>query len=157
MGKLLEVTKPIVNVEKGIGRGEWFALSLLTAITALTCILFPLISTHLVEPYVIGVYGQSGRLAHGNFVIMTIMFAMVALFPLSFFNYGRRVKVLDPYLSGMDAAKVSRFADSTGDVQEVQMGNYYLKKTFNEPRLFRVGVASGVALSVLLFAFLLLP
>jgi len=157
MGKLLEVTKPIVNVEKGIGRGEWFALSLLTAITALTCILFPLISTHLVEPYVIGVYGQSGRLAHGNFVIMTIMFAMVALFPLSFFNYGRRVKVLDPFLCGMDATKVSRFADTAGNVQEVQMGNYYLKETLNEPRLFRIGVASGVALSVLLFAFLLLP
>jgi ech hydrogenase subunit A len=157
MGKLIEVTRPIINVEKGIGRGEWFALSLLTAITALTCILFPLISTHLVEPYVIGVYGQSGRLAHGNFVIMTIMFAMVALFPLSFFNYGRRVKVLDPFLCGMDATKVSRFADTAGNVQEVQMANYYLKEAFNEPRLFRIGVASGVALSVLLFAFLLLP
>ena len=157
MGKLLEVTRPIANVEKGIDRGEWFALSLLTAITALTCILFPLISTHLVEPYVIGVYGQSGRLAHGNFVIMTIMFAMVALFPLSFFNYGRRVKVLDPFLGGMDATKVIRFADTAGNVQEVQMGNYYLKETFNEPMLFRIGVASGLALSILLFAFLILP
>jgi ech hydrogenase subunit A len=156
MGKLLEVTKPIVNVEKGIGPGEWSALYLLTGITALTCILFPWISTYMVEPYVIGVYGQSGRLAHGNLVIMTIMFAMVALFPLSFFNYGRRVKVLDPYLGGMNASGGNRFAAAAGDVQEVRMANYYLTRTFNEPRVFRIGVAAGLALSCVLFAFVLL-
>jgi ech hydrogenase subunit A len=157
LGKLLEVTKPIVNVEKGIGAGEWIALYLLTGITALTCILFPLISTYMVEPYVIGVYGQSGRLAHGNLVIMTIMFAMVALFPLSFFNYGRRVKVLDPFLGGMNAKGGSRFEGPAIGVQEVQMSNYYLTEVFNESKIFRIGVFAGLALSAILFAFLLQP
>jgi hypothetical protein len=105
-----------------------------------------------VEPYVIGVYGQSGRLAHGNFVIMTIMFAMVALFPLSFFNYGRRVKVLDPYIGGSNATR-----DAAGGIHEVQMANYYLKETFNEPKVFRIGVVTGLVLSLILFGFLLLP
>ena len=154
MGKLLEVTRPIVNVEKGIGRGEWFALSLLTGVTALTCILFPLISTCLVEPYVIGVYGQSGRLAHGNFVIMTIMFAMVALFPLSFFNYGRRVKVLDPYLGGANTNGGGRYQGAAGGVHEIQMANYYLTEILNEERIFRYGIVAGLILSLALLVCL---
>ena len=156
MGKLLEVTKPIANVETGIGRGEWFALSLLTGLTALTCVLFPLLSSHMVEPYVIGVYGQSGRLAHGNFAIMTIMFAMVALFPLSFFNYGRRVKVLDPYLGGANVEGGARYQGAVGQVHALQMSNYTLSGLVPEARVFRVGIGVGLALLAALAVCILL-
>ena len=39
-------------------------------------------------------------MSQGNIVIMMIMMVMVMLFPLSFLNYGRGVKVMDAYLGG---------------------------------------------------------
>jgi hypothetical protein len=56
----------------------------------------------------------------------------------------------------MNASGGNRFAAAAGDVQEVRMANYYLTRTFNEPRVFRIGVAAGLALSCVLFAFVLL-
>lgn len=156
MGKLLEVTHPTPNIEHEIGRGEWFALTLLSCTTALTCIAFPLVSAWLVEPYVIGVYGRSGHLAHGNFVIMTIMLAMVALFPLSFFNYGRRVKVLDPYLGGANVEGGARYQGAVGQVHALQMSNYTLAGLVPEARVFRVGIGVGLALLAALVVCVLL-
>ena len=39
-------------------------------------------------------------ISQGNLVIMSIMLGMVALFPVTFFVYQRRVRVVDAYLGG---------------------------------------------------------
>lgn len=155
MGKLLQVAGPVENVELGVGRGEWFALSVLSVLTTLTCVLFPLISTHFVEPYVIAIYGQSGHLAYGNVLIMSLMLVMVALFPLSFFNYGWRGKVMDAYLGGGNVGGSTRFQGPIGVVRDVQMSNYYFADILNEAQVFRAGVAIGVVLSLFLLGTLI--
>ncbi|MBI5380764.1 MAG: NADH-quinone oxidoreductase subunit L [Opitutae bacterium] len=150
LGKLLQITGPLKNVEAGIGRGEWFALSVLSALTILTCIFFPLISKYLVEPYVTEIYGQSGHLAYGNFLIMSLMLVMVSLFPLSFFNYGWRGKVMDSYLGGANAGGSTKYHGAAGAVREVQMSNYYFGDILNEAKVFRAGVVIGLMLSLVL-------
>jgi ech hydrogenase subunit A len=154
LGKLLQVGGPVANVEGGVGRDEWAALGILSALTALTCILFPLISSHMVEPYVSEIYGQSGHLAYGNVLIMSLMLVMVALFPLSFFNYSVRGKVMDAYLGGGNVGGSTRFQGSLGVVRDVQMSNYYFADILNEAQVFRAGVGTGLALAVILFAVL---
>jgi len=156
LGKLLEVVRPIKNVERDIDPGEWFALYLLSALTAGTCLFFPLISSALVEPYVLEIFGESTRLAHGNYVIMTIMLAMVALFPLSFFNYGHRVKVMDAYLGGANLGGSTRFQGSTGLARDVEMKNYYFDDLLNEAKLHRAGVVGGAGLLMCLLEVILL-
>ncbi len=148
MGKLLQVDGPASNLERDVGRGEWFALAVLSAVTALTCILFPLISTQLVEPYVSETYGQSGHLAHGNLLIMSLMLVMVALFPLSFFNYGMRGKVMDAYLGGGNVGGSTRFQGALGVVHDVDISNYYLADILDESQVFRAGRVAGVALAL---------
>jgi len=86
---------------------------------------------------------------------MSIMLAMVALFPLSFFNYGRRVKVLDAYLGGANVSG-GAYQGAAGGVHEIQMSNYYLTDILNEERIFRYGVLAGLALSIALAVCLLL-
>jgi ech hydrogenase subunit A len=157
LGKLLQITGPVENVEKGIDRGEWFALIVLSALTMLTCIFFPLISTYLVEPYVIEIYGQSGHLAYGNLLIMSLMLVMVALFPLSFFNYGWRGKVMDAYLAGANAGGSTKYLGAAGAVRDVQMSNYYFNDILNEQKVFRTGVAIGLFLTFCLAALIFLP
>ncbi len=122
------------------------ALYGLAAATFLTCLLFPLISSHFVEPYVVDVYGRTASLSTGNIIIMTIMMAMVMLFPLSFIRYGHGVRVVEAYLGGANVNSSVRFLGSASAVEDVTMHNYYLRGLIDEAWLCRWGVIGGAAL-----------
>jgi len=154
MGKLLEVVKPREATPREFGVSEAVALYGLSAATFLTCLLFPLLSSVAIEPYVRGVYGQCASMAPGNVIIMLIMMVMIMLFPLSFINYGRGVKVLDAYLGGANVQSSVRFRGSANEVHTVTMNNYYLRNFFSENWLAKAGVISA---SVLLAVLLITP
>ena len=146
MGKLIQVVGPAERIKKELVLGEAIALYGLSAATALACLLFPLISSHFIEPYIYAVYGQSASLGEGNVIIMTIMMAMVMLFPLSFMNYGRGVKVVDAYLGGANVHSSVQFRSTADSVQAVAIGNYYLRNIFSEAWLSRWGVIGCAAM-----------
>jgi ech hydrogenase subunit A len=148
MGKLIEVVRPAERIKKELVLGEAIALYGLSAATALACLLFPLISSRFIEPYIYAVYGQSASLGAGNIIIMTIMMAMVLLFPVSFMGYGRGVKVVDAYLGGANVHSGVQFRSTADSVQDVAMGNYYLRNMFSEAWLSRWGVIGCALLLV---------
>ena len=154
MGKLIEVVKPGENVEKEIGGGEWVALYSLSVLTVVTCLCFPLISSAFIEPYIKTVCNlehlKEPLMASGNIIIMVIMMGLVALFPLSFINYGKRVKVVDAYLSGCNVDHNINFQGSAGVVQDVSMSNYYFSSFLTEATVFRAGVVTGTVLLIAL-------
>jgi ech hydrogenase subunit A len=152
MGKLLEVVNPPPRVQKELELGESIALHGLSLATFLACLLFPLISRFFIEPYVVSIYGQSADLGQGNITIMIIMMALVLLFPLTFINYGRGVRVTDAYLGGANAASSVRFVGMASQDQDVAIGNYYLRNFFSEAALSRWGVIGSAALLVILVA-----
>jgi ech hydrogenase subunit A len=156
MGKLVQVVGPAERIKKELVLGEAIALYGLSAATALACLLFPRISSFFIEPYIYTVYGQSASLGEGNVIIMTIMMGMVMLFPLSFMNYGRGVKVVDAYLGGANVHSSVQFRSTANTVQDVAIGNYYLRNVFSEAWLSRWGVIGCAALLVamLTLAFL---
>jgi ech hydrogenase subunit A len=146
MGKLVQVVGPAERIRKELVLGEAIALYGLSAATALACLLFPRISSFFIEPYIYAVYGQSASLGEGNIIIMTIMMAMVILFPLSFMSYGRGVKVVDAYLGGANVQSSVRFRSTANTVQDVAIGNYYLRNIFSEAWLSRWGVIGCTAM-----------
>jgi ech hydrogenase subunit A len=152
MGKLLEVVRPRKSAEKPLALGEAIALYGLSAATFLACLFFPLISSRLIEPYVFSVYGQSASMSQGNIIIMTIMMVMIMLFPLSFINYGRGVRVTDAYLGGANVPSSARFLGSGNAEHEVKTNNYYLRGFVSEAWLSRWGVLCGTALLALMVA-----
>ncbi len=156
MGKLLEVTADHENIESGIGARQWIALLILSGLTIALVGFYPAISSLLIEPYVIQIYGISATLGQGNIVIMTIMLALVALFPATFFVYGRRVKVVDAYLGGANAGSSTRFVGAAGEVKSMAMSNYYLSRAFGEGRLLTVGVIACTALLLVMFGVALI-
>jgi ech hydrogenase subunit A len=154
MGKLLEVVVPYQPADHRLAFGEAVALYGLSAATFLACLFFPLISSEFIEPYVLSVYGASTSMAPGNIVIMTIMMVMIMLFPLSFINYGRGVKVMDAYLGGANLQSSVRFLGSQNKPQDVAIKNYYLRSFFPEAQLTRWGV---IACSILLTFLVAIP
>ncbi len=157
MGKLVEVVGTCERVKKELVLGESIALYGLSVATALACLLFPLLSIYFIAPYVAGVYFHSAALpagdiiGQGNTIIMMIMMAMVMLFPITFFNYGRGVRVTDAYLGGANLHSSTRFLGSASAVENVTMHNYYLHDIFSETWLSRWGVLGGTALLAVMF------
>jgi ech hydrogenase subunit A len=151
MGKLLEVTRVYENIEKGISATEMIPLYILSFLTIGVCTLFPLMSSYFIEPYVIEIYGITTSMSQGNFIIMLTMLGLLALFPLSFFFYGRKVKVMDSYLGGANVESSIQFYGSAGKIQNVNLKNYYLDKYFGE-HLLRWAIILGCILSVLAIA-----
>jgi ech hydrogenase subunit A len=151
MGKLIEVVGTSERIRKELVLGEAIALYGLSAATALACLLFPLISSRFIEPYIYSVYGQSASLGEGNIIIMTIMMAMVMLFPITFFNYGIGVRVTDAYLGGANLHSSTRFLGSAGAVENVTMHNYYLHDILSETWLSRWGVVGSAVLLTVMF------
>ncbi|MDD5130406.1 MAG: proton-conducting transporter membrane subunit [Candidatus Omnitrophica bacterium] len=151
MGKLIIVTEHKDEIEERISKSQWFPLTALSVLTIVICGFFPLVSSTLIEPYCLEIYARTISMSHGNIVIMSIMLAMVMLFPLSFINYGKRVKVVDAYLGGANIHNNIQFRGSANAVKSMAMHNYYLEGYFNEVKLLKFGI---VISSVLVFAML---
>ena len=78
------------------------------------------------------------------------MMVMIMLFPLSYINYGRGVRVTDAYLGGANVPSSARFLGSGNSENEVVTNNYYLRGVVSEPWLTRYGVLCSAVLLVLL-------
>jgi ech hydrogenase subunit A len=148
MGKLLIVSERKEEIEHGISKSQWFPLVTLSILTISLCGLFPVVSTTLIEPYCLEIYARTITMSPGNIVIMLIMLAMVMLFPLSFINYGKRVKVVDAYLGGANVNNNVEFRGSAGVTQSMSMYNYYLEDYFSEKKLLKFGITICIVLII---------
>jgi ech hydrogenase subunit A len=151
MGKLLEVIGPPPENKTAFQLGQGIALYGLSIVTFLTCLLFPLVSKIMIEPYVINIYGPTTFMSHGNVVIMIIMMSVVILFPFAFLWHGH-ARVTDAYLGGANAHSSVRFVGCASQEQTVTVGNYYLREFFSESWLCRWGVVSCSAFLAVMVA-----
>jgi len=87
----------------------------------------------------------------GNVIIMLVMLGLVILFPLSFINYGKNVKVVDAYLCGANTGDGTQFTSVAQKPCQMQMSNYYLEKYFGEKLLSTCGVLSTIVLIAVMF------
>ena len=155
MGRLISVTPPSENREHGVRGYELGVLSLLAALMILATFLFPLISSYLVEPWVLSIYGQTTRLAQDNVIIMLMMLFLVVLLPLSLLYFGKGRKHLKPYMGGMTTTPAMHFTGSAGIDREVSLGNYYMGDYFGEKKVSGMGVSISIIFIVFMFAGIL--
>ncbi|MDI6867579.1 MAG: proton-conducting transporter membrane subunit [Methanoculleus sp.] len=148
MGKLVAVTRERERVEKGILEEPWAPLYLLTGLVVAATLLFPLVSSLLVEPYVLAIYGVTARMAQANVAIMILMMALLLVLPVSFMLFKRSAKHLPAYMGGRPATPGRQFVGSLGITREAQTRNYYLNDYFGEAKLFRPGLAVCTALII---------
>jgi len=151
LGKVIIVDRPHEDIEDGVNRSQWIPLTSLAVMTVLICGFFSQVAHFLIEPYVIEIYGKVMHLSSGNVIIMSIMLTMVCLFPLTFWEYGRGVKVVDAYLGGANTASGEQFRDSFGKATDADLKNYYMEEYFGEQRMSRIGVAVTIVLLAVIF------
>jgi hypothetical protein len=78
------------------------------------------------------------------------MMVMIMLFPLSYINYGRGVRVTDAYLGGANVPSSARFLGSGNAEHDVTTNNYYLRGVVSEAWLARYGVLCCAVLLALM-------
>ena len=101
MGKILSVMRHQENVETGILPEKWAVLYILTGLVVIVALIFPLISSTLIEPFVMQVYGETTRLAQANITIMLLMLGLLIIMPFSML-FSRKAPRIAPPVHGWD-------------------------------------------------------
>ncbi|OPY37484.1 MAG: F(420)H(2) dehydrogenase subunit L [Methanoregula sp. PtaU1.Bin051] len=142
MGKIISVMRDQKVVEGTVAKEKWASLYILTGLVVVVCFAFPLISSLLIEPYVLNIYGHTTRLAQANLTIMIMMLCLLMITPLSMLFYRKKpAAIAPPYMAGRPTPTHMSFAGSLGVTREVVLSNYYLPRFFGEERLFMAGTA----------------
>jgi ech hydrogenase subunit A len=154
MGKIISVMRDQTVIEDTVKKEKWAVLYILTGLVVIVCLIFPLISSILIEPFVLNIYGQTTRLAQANLSIMLMMLCLLMVMPFSMLFYRKGVDNSPPYMGGVPTEGHMRYIGSMGISREVVLSNYYLEKTFGEERLFMIG--TSLCWGLILFAAILL-
>jgi ech hydrogenase subunit A len=154
MGKIISVMRDQTLIEDTFKKEKYGVLAILTGLVVVICLIFPLISSILIEPFVLNIYGQTARLAQANLIIMVMMLCLLMIMPFSMLFYRKGVNPATPYMGGRPMNDSMHFAGSMGISREVVLSNYYLEKMFGEERMFMVG--ASLCWGLLLFAGIML-
>ncbi|NMB77654.1 MAG: NADH-quinone oxidoreductase subunit L, partial [Methanomicrobiales archaeon] len=158
MGKIITVTAGSQNIEGEVDRHEWAALASLAGLSFITTLVFPVLSTILLEPFLMANYGHVARLSQDNVIIMVLMLFLLVMMPLSVLvtQHRNHHRHLAPYMGGRTTTHDMRFSGSLGVQKKTQLSNYYLQGWFGEPRLLPAGIwlCSAVIAVMILSALL---
>jgi len=154
MGKIIATTRVHKVVEDKINTEEWIALYMLTGLTIAVTLLFPVVSSVLIEPFVMDVYGKTAHLATDNMIIMFLMIGMILLMPFSILYYRRERKHLTPYMAGMTTSADMKYSGALGIEQQTITRNYYLEKMFGETKLVKLGSVICILMIIVMFTII---
>ena len=141
LGKLAGIAGHPENVELTVHPTEWFSILLMAVLLVASCVCIPIISTWIVEPYVIQTYGTIGQdISTDNLWIGSICVVVVVI--ALFAGIGRsKKKQVDVYLSGISVDNEARsFKNSLSGQTIATARNWYMDDVFGEARIAPVGV-----------------
>jgi ech hydrogenase subunit A len=139
LGKIISVMRNQKNVEDSITKEIWAVLSILTALVVIVCLIFPLISSVLIEPFVMQIYGETTRLAQANLTIMIFMLVLLMIMPFSMLFFRKDQIMTPPYMGGRTTEGGMKFAGSLGMSRDLVLSNYYMQNYFGEEKILPVG------------------
>ena len=151
MGKIITVVPDKVHLEGKIDQNEWIALVSLAGLTVITCFIFPLTSSILLEPFLLANYGVSAQLSQDNITIMILMLFLLVVLPLSVLLPHRRHKHVPAYMGGRTTTPDMHFSGSLGMQRQMELSNYYLDSWFGEAKLKKIGIGLCTAILAVMF------
>jgi len=156
LGKMVAIMSKRENIQQNVHKEEWLVLTTLTVLTVVICLVFPVMSSLLVVPYLQATFPNVAALAlsSSNMYIMSAMLALVVLLPLLF--YGKTNKRIVPiYMAGANLGDDLTFRNSMQQPTEVSLRNWYMEDYFAEKRMNLIGVIATVVVLVIAFSILL--
>ncbi|MEG1929693.1 MAG: proton-conducting transporter membrane subunit [Anaerovorax sp.] len=159
LGKMVAIMANRENIEDKVNGHERFVLTTLTVLTLVICVLFPLISSSLIVPYILSAFPmvEAGAivlaLSSKNMIIMSIMLFAVIVLPLLFFGKTNK-KIVPIYLSGANLGDDLTFRGAMEKDVSVSLRNWYMESYFGEKKMNVIGVIATVIVIVGIFAII---
>jgi len=156
LGKMVAIVAKRENIQQNVHKEEWLVLSSLTVLTIVICLIFPVVSSYLIVPYLEAVYSTVAALAlsSGNMYIMSAMLALVVLLPLLFFGKTNK-KIVPIYMAGVNLGDDLTFLGSMEKPMPVSLRNWYMEDYFAEKRMNVIGVIATVVVLVAAFSMII--
>ena len=123
---------------------------ILVVLVILVCLIFPLISSFMLVPYLEVVFGglSGGIMSSGNMTIMVIMIAVLVLLAAMFFGKSKKQQV-PIYLAGANTGDNRTYYGSMQKEYEFSLRNWYMEKYFGEHKMNVIGDVLCVAMLVI--------
>lgn len=133
---------------------QYLSMYVHSAATLLLCLLFPLVSTYVVDPMIVQLFGSAHEvLSMSVLTTMAIMLVSVIFVPSLMFLLTRATHrdYVPIYMGGINEGDNTYFTNSFGEPEHLYLSNWYLRFEFGMRRLMRpsVIVASGVLIVML--------
>ncbi|MEI6101028.1 MAG: proton-conducting transporter membrane subunit [Eubacteriales bacterium] len=154
LAKLVAVLHHSDRLKQKVRGGEWFSLITHAILMIALFLLFPTISTYLIEPFLQNIFGIATPviISEGNTNIMIIMLFMIIILPfgIRIFTFGKKQKVVASYMGGVNVGDDREFIDSFGGHKKMYLSGWYMKSYFGEKRLLIPSEVIGAAIIIAL-------
>jgi ech hydrogenase subunit A len=155
LGKMADIMTGTENIEMNVHKGEWTVLGTLTVMTVLVCLLFPVVSSSAIVPYLADYYpGGLETLSAHNMRIMWAMLAVIVLLPMVFFGKTNK-KIVPIYLAGVNTGDDRSFRGAMDRDVPVTLRNWYMEKYFNEIKMNAIGAVSTAFVITAVFSVII--
>lgn len=153
LGKLAGIAGTPENVEIAVHKSEWASLLLMAGLLVVACVLLPLASAYLVEPYIFSVYGTVGQnISSDNLWIASICVAVVCIALFTGLGGKSKARKVDIYLAGVNRGNETRsFQNALSGTTEATARNWYMEDVFGEKKVAPVGVICNSIIMVAAF------
>ena len=154
LSKLVSLHHTKEPVRDKTHRDQYLSMGLHAAATLLLCLLFPLVSSRVVDPIVRTLFGSAHEVLGMNVLTtMAIMVVSVLFVPLLMLVLTRSTHrdYVPIYMGGVNEGDNTYFVNSYGEPEHLYLSNWYLRFEFGMRRLMRpsVIVAAGVIIVML--------
>lgn len=141
MGKLAGIAGEPDNVELTVHKSEWTSIMLMAILLVAGCVLLPVLSNVMVEPYVVSTFGLFGQdIATDNLWIASICVVVVVIALFTGLGHTKKRKV-GVYLAGVSRDDGTRaFQNALSGESLATARNWYMEEEFGEKRMAPVGV-----------------
>lgn len=142
-----------VRAKNVTSANQWVSILIHSIIMVALCFLFPLISQHLIIPYIHSIYNNAESvISNDNIIIMMIMLAAIFAVPAATWMGARHThyEKAPRYINGVNAGDQMNYIDSMGEKKRFFLANWYMEDIFGEKILWTPSIAISVVLIIAL-------
>lgn len=159
LGKLVAVVHNSERLPDTVGKSEWFSLLSQGIMMISLCILFPLTSTYLVEPFLSQMFHETlpAIISSGNLNIMMMMLCAIVILPIAvrLLTFGKQNKIVKSYMGGANTGDDRNFVNSFGDKKSMYLANWYMEDYFGEGKILKPSIILSVSAIVIFMVIII--
>lgn len=154
LGTLVAVHHHSERLKNVTKKSEWTALLSLSVLMIALCISFPLVSSYLIEPFLMEMYHTyvPNLIGIGNLYIMIMMLCTMLILPLAvrILTLGKKNKLVMSYMGGANAGDDRNFTDSFGEEKRMYLASWYMPDYFSESKLLLPSIVFAAGALIIL-------